>query len=169
MEWLKSNGIKTYMVTADNDLTAKAVADKCGVERYCSLASSDGKAEFIEEIKKSGYTAYVGDDEICQKAADFAVTVDRSEELSYLKGDSLFTFAKALTNAKQINKTLSVRFVLGLLLNLVLIVLMMFGVINQNAVWIVALVQTVAAVVPEIMAKNICFEKKTENSEVADK
>lgn len=59
---LKRRGVKTIMVTGDNERTAKAVANKIGVDEYRSRLLPDDKVKVVEEFsKKHGGVVMVGD------------------------------------------------------------------------------------------------------------
>ena len=60
---LKQNGVKTYMLTGDNEKTAAAVAKEVGIDSYRSELMPDGKVSCLEEIisDSTGATAFVGD------------------------------------------------------------------------------------------------------------
>ena len=51
---LKSMGVEIYMITGDNERTAKAIADKAGIENVLADVLPEDKAHQIEELKKSG-------------------------------------------------------------------------------------------------------------------
>lgn len=57
---LKSLGMK--VVTGDNEMTAKVIADRVGVDFYHADVLPQGKAEFIKEMQSSGsFVAMAGD------------------------------------------------------------------------------------------------------------
>lgn len=59
---IKSMGIKTYMLTGDNDIVAKNVAQKLGIDEFRAELLPEDKLKAIEEIKKScAKLAMVGD------------------------------------------------------------------------------------------------------------
>lgn len=59
---IKSMGIKTYMLTGDNDIVAKNVAQKLGMDEFRAELLPEDKLKAIEEIKKScAKLAMVGD------------------------------------------------------------------------------------------------------------
>ena len=59
---IKSMGIKTYMLTGDNDIVAKNVAQKLGIDEFRAELLPEDKLKAIEEIKKSCVKlAMVGD------------------------------------------------------------------------------------------------------------
>lgn len=59
---LKENGIKTIMLTGDNKLAAKWVADKLGIDEYFAEVLPDKKFEKVKEVQSRGIiTAMIGD------------------------------------------------------------------------------------------------------------
>ncbi len=66
LSYLKDNGIRTEMLTGDNDSTAKKVADEVGVDEYKASLLPEDKFNEMEKLiegktKKSEIVAYVGD------------------------------------------------------------------------------------------------------------
>ncbi len=61
LEQLKKTGVTTVMLTGDNDYTAEIVAKQLGVDcKYSQLLPQD-KATKLEELKREGKVAFVGD------------------------------------------------------------------------------------------------------------
>ncbi len=55
-------GVKTVLITGDNELTAKAVAEELGIDHVYAGMRPDDKAELIHELQEKGERiAYVGD------------------------------------------------------------------------------------------------------------
>jgi len=61
-ERLRKMGVKTVMVTGDNPLTAKYIAEKAGVDDYIAEAKPEDKLEYIRKEQRSGkLVAMMGD------------------------------------------------------------------------------------------------------------
>lgn len=61
-ERLRKMGVKTVMVTGDNPLTAKYIAEKAGVDDYIAEAKPEDKLEYIRGEQRSGkLVAMMGD------------------------------------------------------------------------------------------------------------
>ena len=61
IEELKGMGIRTVMLTGDNEKTAKAIGTASGVDEVIAGVLPDGKAEVIKRLKEDGKVAMVGD------------------------------------------------------------------------------------------------------------
>ena len=61
IEELKGMGIRTVMLTGDNERTAKAIGAASGVDEVIAGVLPDGKADVINRLKEDGRTAMVGD------------------------------------------------------------------------------------------------------------
>lgn len=61
-ERLRKMGVKTVMVTGDNPLTAKYIAEKAGVDDYIAEAKPEDKLEYIRKEQQAGkLVAMMGD------------------------------------------------------------------------------------------------------------
>ena len=61
VEELKNLGITVYMLTGDNERTAKAVADAAGITHVMASLMPEGKEKAVRELKKQGNVLMVGD------------------------------------------------------------------------------------------------------------
>ncbi|MGE5431968.1 MAG: potassium-transporting ATPase subunit KdpB [Syntrophomonadaceae bacterium] len=79
-ERLRKMGVKTVMVTGDNPLTAKYIANKAGVDDFIAEAKPEDKLKYIREEQKSGkLVAMMGDgtnDAPALAQADVAVAMN---------------------------------------------------------------------------------------------
>jgi len=58
---LKGMGAKVVLLTGDNELTAKAVAARLGIDEVVAGVKPDGKQAVIKKLQKDGMVAMVGD------------------------------------------------------------------------------------------------------------
>ena len=82
---LKSMGIKVVMLTGDNEVTAKAVGLEAGVDEVIAGVLPGGKKDVIDELKKQGMVAMVGDginDAPALMAADIGVAVASGSDVA---------------------------------------------------------------------------------------
>ena len=91
IERLKSLGIKTVLVTGDNESTAMSVAQKVGIDSVVVNAMPEDKVRAIEELRKDGaFVAMVGDginDAPALAAADVGFAVGNGTDIAIESGD----------------------------------------------------------------------------------
>ena len=86
MDSVSYTHLKIVMMTGDSDRTAKAIAEKVGVDQYYSEVLPEDKAKFVEEEKKQGRRVImVGDginDSPALSAADVGIAISEGAEIA---------------------------------------------------------------------------------------
>lgn len=82
----KQMGIEVYMLTGDNDATAKAMASLTGIENYKAGVLPQQKAEFVKQLQAEGKTvAMVGDginDSSALAQADVSIAMGKGSDIA---------------------------------------------------------------------------------------
>ena len=82
---LRDMGIKTVMLTGDNERTARAIAKQAGVDEVIAGVLPDGKERVIGDLKKQGKVAMVGDginDAPALTAADTGIAIGSGTDIA---------------------------------------------------------------------------------------
>ncbi|MFT4308422.1 MAG: heavy metal translocating P-type ATPase [Candidatus Woesearchaeota archaeon] len=88
IERIHSYGLKTVMITGDNERTARAIAESVGIDEVIANVLPDGKAEAIERI--DGRVAFVGDginDAPALATADVGIAIGTGTDIAIESGD----------------------------------------------------------------------------------
>ena len=90
VEKLKEQNIEVVMLTGDNEKTAKAIADKIGIQNVISNVLPKEKAEKIKKLKENGLVMMCGDginDSISLVTADIGVAVGGGTDIAMDSSD----------------------------------------------------------------------------------
>lgn len=83
---MQSMGLALYMLTGDNEATAKAIAQQTGIGHYKAEMLPQHKAEFIRELQQQGKTvAMVGDginDSTALATADVSIAMGKGSDIA---------------------------------------------------------------------------------------
>lgn len=83
---LQDLGIELYMLTGDNESTAKAVATQTGIKNYKAEVLPQDKAEFVQQLQEQGKTvAMVGDginDSTALATADVSIAMGKGSDIA---------------------------------------------------------------------------------------
>ncbi|MDY0089152.1 MAG: heavy metal translocating P-type ATPase [Flavobacteriaceae bacterium] len=83
---MQAMGIDLYMLTGDNEATAKAIAEQTGIKHYKAEVLPKDKAEFVKELQQQGKTvAMVGDginDSTALATADVSIAMGKGSDIA---------------------------------------------------------------------------------------
>lgn len=107
---LKQQGLRVVMLTGDNALNAKAVADKCSIDAVISDVLPSDKDNVLSALKKYGKVIMVGDginDAPALSRADIGIAIGAGTDIAIDSADivlmksSLFDVAKAINLSRR--------------------------------------------------------------------
>ncbi len=112
IKMFKKLGIKTIMLTGDNEQVASIIGKECAIDQVIASVMPEGKAMVVDEIKKSGKTvAMVGDginDSVALTMADVGIAMGQGTDIAIesagvvLMRDDLTTVATAISLSKKV-------------------------------------------------------------------
>lgn len=107
---LKSQGLRTVMLTGDNERVAKAVSDAIGIDRYIAAVPPNEKAKVIAQLQEEGeVVAMVGDginDAPALTQADVGIAIGSGTEIAKEAGGIVLTRGdlKGVSSAIRLSK-----------------------------------------------------------------
>ncbi len=90
VETLHQMGMKTVMITGDNEKTAEAICKSVGIKKCIAGVLPDGKAKAISDLKKEGLTVMVGDginDAPALTLADVGIAIGAGTDIAIESAD----------------------------------------------------------------------------------
>ena len=167
---LKSMNISVWMMTGDNEFTARAIAAKAGIDadKIISGVLPDGKADALRKLQDSGaYVCMVGDginDAPALATADVSMSVGTGTDVAIesggivLLGSDLAASVRALRLAKRTMHIIHQNLLWALMYNVICIPVAATGIINPS----------IAAAAMSLSSNGVLFNslrlKKAENS-----
>jgi len=109
VKMLQQLGVKTYMITGDNQRTAQAIAKQAGISDFFAEVLPEDKAMHIKRLQKTGKVAMVGDginDAPALAQADIGIAMGSGTDVAMETGNivlmrnSLFDVPKAIKLSK---------------------------------------------------------------------
>ncbi len=109
IESLRKMGIKTVMLTGDNERTANAIAKVAGVDEVIAEVMPDGKEAVVRKFKESGFVAMVGDginDAPALTSADVGIAIGRGADIAIESADVVLMHSslKDVSSAVKLSK-----------------------------------------------------------------
>lgn len=126
---LKDMGIVLYMLTGDNEATAKAIAQQTGIKHYKAEVLPQHKADFIKELQQQGnIVAMVGDginDSTALATADVSIAMGKGSDIAMdvakmtIISSDLLKIPKAIKLSKQTVATIKQNLFWAFIYNLI--------------------------------------------------
>lgn len=126
---LKQMNIEIYMLTGDNESTAKAIAKQTGISNYKAQVLPEDKADFVKQLQQQGKTvAMVGDginDSSALATADVSIAMGKGSDIAMdvakmtIISSDLTKISKAIQLSKQTVATIKQNLFWAFIYNLI--------------------------------------------------
>lgn len=140
IELIHQLGMKTIMLTGDNELTAKAVAEEVGIETYVAECLPDEKVNYIRSLrKKHGKVAMVGDginDAPALTLADIGIAMGEGTHIAIETADmilmknDLSKITASMQTSKKMNRVIKQNIFFSIAVIIVLVISNFFQAID---------------------------------------
>jgi len=103
---LKEKNIVSILLTGDNEITAKKIADKVGIDLVYAGVMPDEKYKVIKELQEKSKVMFVGDginDSVSIKQADIGVALNSGSDITKDAGDIILINNQLSAVLKSIN------------------------------------------------------------------
>ena len=104
--YLKKSGIKTYMITGDNEGSAKKTAENLALDGYFASVLPENKKDIVLSKKGASYSAFVGDginDSPALKTADVGIAIGTGTDIAIECSDVVLVSGKPTSIIDAIN------------------------------------------------------------------
>ncbi len=170
---LKALNIKPYLITGDNDNTAKYLAEKLGIDEYFSEVLPNEKANIIKKLQnKHKVVAFVGDgmnDAPALKQADVSFSVSNASDIANDTADvvmldnDLRLVLIAIDLSKKTTINITQNLIWAFMYNLIMIPLSILNITSPLVAGFLHVISSISVVL-NALRLNLYKYKKTKNT-----
>ena len=155
-------GLKVFMITGDNQRTAKAIAKKVGIDHFFAEVLPEDKAKHVKELQRKGKVAMVGDginDAPALAQADIGIAMGSGTDVAMESGsivlmrNSLLDIPKAIKLSKMTMSKIKQNMFWALFYNSVGIPIAALGLLRAEFAGLAMALSSVSVVVNSILLK----------------